>query len=43
MFVPFSEKATRHALVMVQPDPYIAEHMLDRFEDAKAGEIRKQQ
>ncbi|MBO4221985.1 ParB/Srx family N-terminal domain-containing protein [Bradyrhizobium neotropicale] len=42
VFVPFSAKAVRHALVMVQPDPYIAGHILDRFEDAKAGEIRKQ-
>jgi hypothetical protein len=42
VFVPFAEKAAQHALVMVQPDPYIAGHILDRFEEAKAGEIRKQ-
>jgi hypothetical protein len=42
VFVPFSEKATHHRLVMVQPDPYIAGHMLDRFEEANGGEIRKQ-
>lgn len=31
VFVPFSEKARDHVLVMVQPDPYIAGHVLDRY------------
>lgn len=31
VFVPFSDKAAKHPLVMVQPDPYIAGHILDRW------------
>lgn len=31
VFVPFSEKAKEAALIMVQPDPYIAGHILDRY------------
>lgn len=31
VFVPFSLKARDHILLMVQPDPYIAGHILDRF------------
>jgi|SRR5579862_4692629 len=31
VFVPFSQKAEKHPLVMVQPDPYIAGHILDRW------------
>jgi hypothetical protein len=31
VFVPFGERAKDHVLVMVQPDPYIAGHILDRF------------
>lgn len=31
VFVPFSTKAAKHNLIMVQPDPYIAGHILDRF------------
>jgi len=31
VFVPFGSKAQTHALVMVQPDAYIAGHMLDRY------------
>lgn len=43
VFVPFSKKAAAHDLVMVQPDPYIAGHMLDRFEDIEgAGGLVKQ-
>jgi hypothetical protein len=34
VFVPFSKKAADHVLVMVQPDPYIAGHMLDRYAEA---------
>lgn len=30
-FVPFGTKADSHRLVMVQPDPYIAGHLLDRY------------
>jgi hypothetical protein len=41
VFVPFSEKASHHALVMVQPDPYIAGHILDRFEEC-GGSLVKQ-
>lgn len=40
VFVPFSKRAEQHVLVMVQPDPYIAGHILDRFEDT-AGLIVK--
>lgn len=35
VFVPFSTKARKHPLVMVQPDPYIAGHMLDRFAEIR--------
>jgi hypothetical protein len=31
VFVPFGSKAVAHTLVMVQPDPYIAGHILDRY------------
>jgi len=31
VFVPFGERAADHVLVMVQPDVYIAGHMLDRY------------
>ncbi len=34
VFVPFSMKAKDHELVMVQPDPYICGHILDRFKEA---------
>lgn len=33
-FVPFGAMAGTHALIMVQPDCYIAGHILDRYEDA---------
>lgn len=32
-FVPYGDKAAAHMLVMVQSDPYIAGHILDRYED----------
>jgi ParB-like nuclease domain len=35
VFVPFSKRAEKHPLVMVQPDPYIAGHILDRYEEIK--------
>ena len=31
VFVPFGSKAEAHPLLMVQPDPYIAGHILDRW------------
>jgi hypothetical protein len=37
VFVPFSVKASKHDLVMVQPDPYITGHMLDRVEELKGA------
>lgn len=33
-FVPFGKKAEEHTLIMVQPDVYIAGHLLDRYADA---------
>ena len=42
VFMPFSKKASLHPLVMVQPDPYIAGHMLDRFDELNAGTVVKQ-
>lgn len=33
-FVPFGKKAAEHNLIMVQPDVYIAGHLLDRYADA---------
>lgn len=40
-FLPLSNKATNYRLVMVQPDSYIAGHILDRYEDIHAGAVRK--
>lgn len=41
-FVPFGKKASEHQLIMVQPDAYIAGHLLDRYEDANgAGSVAK--
>lgn len=34
-FVPLSDKANDHRLVMVQPDPYICGHLLDRYVEVK--------
>lgn len=33
VFIPLTLKADEHTLLMVQPDPYIAGHILDRFEE----------
>jgi hypothetical protein len=33
-FTPFGSVPNKHVLVMVQPDPYIAGHILDRYCDA---------
>lgn len=35
VFVPFGSKAEAHPLLMVQPDPYIAGHILDRWAEIK--------
>lgn len=32
-FVPCSEKAAEHTLLMVQPDAYVAGHILDRYQE----------
>ena len=37
-FLALSEKAKLVRLVMVQPDPYIAGHCLDKFADVEGGE-----
>lgn len=34
VFVPFSQRAKKHALVMVTPDGYTAGHILDRWQEA---------
>jgi hypothetical protein len=34
-FVPLGEKAEDHVLVMVQPDRYVAGHLLDRYAEVK--------
>lgn len=31
IFIPLSKKAEYHKVIMVQPDPYIAGHILDRY------------
>jgi ParB/Sulfiredoxin domain len=36
--VPFGKKADEHQLIMVQPDVYIAGHLLDRYADAYGEE-----
>lgn len=38
VFVPFATKAKKHVLIMVQPDTYIAGHILDRYVEAAGGE-----
>lgn len=41
-FVPLTTKAETARMVMVQPDPYIAGHILDRYTDIKGGSsVRK--
>jgi hypothetical protein len=41
-FVPLGEKAEDHVLVMVQPDRYVAGHLLDRYAEVKGeGSIKK--
>jgi len=41
VFVPFSKKAGGHDLVMVQPDPFIASHILDRYEDVHPNSVKR--
>lgn len=42
VFVPFASKAKKHTLIMIQPDPYIAGHILDRWVEAHGKKsIRK--
>ena len=41
-FTVFGDVPQQHVLVMVQPDPYVAGHILDRYQDAHgAKSIRK--
>jgi len=37
-FIPFGPGAEKHVLVMVQPDPYAAAHLLDRFMEARGAD-----
>ena len=37
-FTPFGAIPDKHVLVMVQPDPYVAGHILDRYADAYGEE-----
>lgn len=37
-FAPLSIRAEKHCMVMVQPDPYIAGHILDRFAEQHGSE-----
>lgn len=41
-FVPLGSKAEHHRLVMVQPDTFLAGHLLDRYAEIKGeGEVRR--
>lgn len=41
-FVPYGKRADDHSLVLVQPDPYTAGHILDRYAEIHgAGAVRK--
>jgi len=40
-FVPLSLKSEVHQIVMVQPDPYIAGHILDRYSEVKGEDVIK--
>lgn len=39
VFVPFSARAEKNPLVMVQPDKYIAGHILDRYAEVKGEKM----
>ena len=39
VFVPFSARADKNDLVMVQPDKYIAGHILDRYAEVKGEKM----
>lgn len=41
VFIPFSGRADDHAMIMVQPDTYIAGHILDRFVEVKGKKAVK--
>lgn len=36
-FVPFGTKAADHTLILVQPDPYAAGHILDRYAEVRGA------
>lgn len=40
-FVPFGDNAATHKLVMVQPDPYICGHIIDRWKDVHGAKAVK--
>jgi hypothetical protein len=40
-FVPLGVKADTHRLVMIQPDTYIAGHILDRYSEVYGGDSVK--
>jgi len=40
-FVPLGDKAENHVLVMVQPDRYVAGHLLDRYSEIKGADTIK--
>lgn len=42
VFVPFSVKAAKHPMIMVQPDGYIAGHILDRYAEVHGKKSIKQ-
>lgn len=37
-FAPLTVKAQKYTMIMVQPDPYIAGHIIDRWEDVHGGQ-----
>jgi len=41
VFVPFSKMAGAHELVMVQPDSFIAGHILDRYEEVHPNSVKR--
>lgn len=41
-FVPLGSKAEHHRLIMIQPDTYLAGHLLDRYAEVKGeGEVNR--
>jgi len=41
VFIPFSGRAVEHSMIMVQPDTYIAGHILDRFIEVRGAKAVK--